>query len=145
MAGNGDDEITAESAAPRQNPVLLTGFVSGPNIIQNPSTGAQEWHYQMRPATGSRNYLDIDWRNIWWIAGYPATAQNMAGAPSDNLGQKSMWLEASAIGNAASFLSGQIIAGYDVSTCLAEMNAYNNQNAGAGPMGTSYPACLCGH
>jgi uncharacterized protein (DUF2342 family) len=139
MAGTGGGESTAGGAASNKNPVLLTGFVSGPKVVANPDTKKDESHYHVRPTPDSSKYLDVNWQDIWWIAGGPDEARNMTGGASNDRGEKSLWIDASAVGDASSFLSGDIIAGHDVATSLADMEAYNR----SGPLGTTYPGCIC--
>jgi hypothetical protein len=115
----------------------LTGMMTGPIN----STGTEK-RYRLRPSSGSNEYVEVGWRDIHWIKGHPTASADMNGATSDDLGEKTIWLREDAVLKPDSFMVGDITSTYPTDSVtetsgVVEWNAYN------GPMGTTYPPCLC--
>jgi hypothetical protein len=114
----------------------LRGDMVGPTYNKNAATGVESFTFNLTDKNTLRT-ISVEWRDIWWIDEYPHAAGNTAqGQVAANLGQRTIWvLDTSA--HVAAYLGGPLITGNPAGWYGPEVNY------GVGPMGTTYPPCLC--
>ena len=122
--------------------VALSGYMYGPIRITPDPPNPDIWEFELTHPSDPGNKITFKWTDVWWIDAYPEPYNSQPGGQDPHhIGHRTIWVESKS-GLIGQYLTGDIVEDAYVPPGDS-LAAWNGPQMAYGPMGTTYPPCLC--